>query len=152
MMIKILFVCHGNICRSPLCEFLFRHMAEKMGLGDKIYVESAATTYDEIGSDMHRGSKDVLTRHGIPFRKRKARHLEKPDYDRFDYLVGMDDENIRDMSRITGARDKIHKLLEFAGMSRDVRDPWYTHNFDETYDDAVLGCSCLLDEISEKLS
>ncbi len=144
---KILFVCHGNICRSPMAEFIFRDMVEKAGRGKEFSVASAATSYEEIGNPVHPGTARVLDRHGISYRGKYAVHLEKDDYNKYDLLICMDSANVRNTLRIIGEdkEKKVHKLLEFAGSSADVADPWYTGNFDETYTDVMSGCRALLE-------
>lgn len=148
-MIKILFICHGNICRSTMAEFVFKDMVAKEGWADQFYIESAATSREEIGNDTHPGTKRKLTKVGIPYTKRKARQVTKQDYDTYDYLIIMDQENQRGLNRIIGADSdkKVFKLLDFAGQNRDIADPWYTGNFDETYDDVVEGCQALLEKL-----
>ncbi len=145
-MIKILFICHGNICRSTMAEFVFKDMVEKLHIGDKFVIESAATSREEIGNDTHPGTKRKLTEQGIPFTKRRARQVTKADYDKFDWLILMDRENERGLSRIINSdpEHKICKLLDFADQDRDIADPWYTGNFDITYDDIVEGLEAFL--------
>ncbi len=151
-MTKILMICHGNICRSTMAEFVMKDMVNKAGLADEYYIESAATSREEIGNDTHPGTKRKLTEAGIPFTKRKARQVTKKDYDEFDYLVIMDQNNLRNLNRIItdDHENKIFKLLDFAGKNRDIADPWYTGNFDETYDDVVEGCKALLEYLENK--
>ncbi len=148
-MIKILFVCHGNICRSTMAEFVFRDMISRAGQSKEFYIESAATSREEIGNDTHPGTKAKLRENGIPFERRSARQIVKQDYKEFDYIIGMDDANVRNIMRICGGdpEHKIAKLLDYAGMDRSIADPWYTGNFDETYDDVVQGCEALLEEL-----
>lgn len=145
-MIRVLFVCHGNICRSTMAEFVFKDMASKAGKGGDFYIESAATSREEIGSDTHPGTKKKLSENGIPFTRRKARQLTKRDYEAFDYIIGMDDANVRNIMNICGGdpEGKVFKLLDFAGKDRSIADPWYTGNFDETYDDVTEGCEALM--------
>ena len=149
---KILMICHGNICRSTMAEFVMKDMVRKAGLEDKIYIESAATSREEIGNDTHPGTKRKLTEVGIPFTKRRARQVTKADYGEFDYLVIMDENNNRNLFRIIGSdpENKVSKLLDFAGKDRDIADPWYTGNFDDTYEDVVEGCEALLDYLKSK--
>ena len=151
-MIKILFVCHGNICRSPMAEFVMKDMVRKAGLETRFVIESKAARRDELGNDTHYGTKAKLRQMGIPFAKRRATLLDRSDYDAYDYLIGMDEENMRDMLRLFGGdpNGKIYKLLRFADEDRDVADPWYTGNFDETYEDVLKGCTALLRMIGKK--
>ena len=148
-MIKILFVCHGNICRSPMAEYVLADMAHRRGLSDRIAAQSAATSYEEIGNDIHRGTKGVLRAHGVPFEKRAARRMTAQDYETFDLLIGMDRANLSNMRRIAGgdAQNKIHSLLSYAGLDRDIADPWYTDDYEATFRDVVLGCGALLDAL-----
>ena len=141
-MIKILFICHGNICRSPMAEYVMKDMVRKAGCEAEFEIASAATSREEIGNDIHRGTKAKLREQGIAFEKRQARQVTKKDYEEFDYLILMDRENKRGLSRIISADpyNKVHMLLGFAGKDRDIADPWYTGNFDETYEDVVAGC------------
>ena len=149
-MIKILFVCHGNICRSPMAEFVMKDLVKKRGVDGEFYIESAATTDEEIGNDIHNGTRKKLREVGVPFEKRRARQMVRADYDRFDYLIGMDKYNVADMKYISGGdpENKIHFLLDFTyRRSESVADPWYTGDFDEAYSDIVFGCRGLLDSI-----
>jgi len=145
-MIKVLFICHGNICRSTMAEFVMKNLVAKAGCEHEFYIESAATSREEIGNDTHPGTKRKLTQMGVPFSRRRARQVTKADYDEFDYLIIMDQENLRGLNRIIGGDpdNKVYKLLEFAGKSGDIADPWYTGNFDETWDDVLEGCEALL--------
>ena len=144
-MIKILFVCHGNICRSTMAQFVFQDMVNKAGLSGNFHIDSAATSREEIGNGVHYGTRQKLQQEGIPCGNHRARQMTRKDYQEFDLLIGMDDWNIRNMQRIAGGDPdhKIRKLLEFAGSRRDIADPWYTGNFDVTYADAVEGLEAL---------
>ena len=147
-MIKILFVCHGNICRSPMAEFVLRDMVTKQGLSDQFFISSAATSTEEIGNPVHPGTRKKLKEFNITTDGKYAVQLLRKDYDRYDYLIGMDNANIRNMERMLGHRGgKIHKLLEFAGSDAEVADPWYTGDFDRTYEDIKKGCEALLAQI-----
>ena len=148
----ILFVCHGNICRSPMAEFVMKDMVRKAGLETRFVIESKAARRDELGNDTHYGTRAKLRQMGIPFAKRRATLLSKADYAAYDYLVAMDAENVHDMLRLFGGdpNGKIYKLLRFADEDRDVADPWYTGNFDETYEDVLKGCTALLRMIGKK--
>lgn len=143
---KILFICHGNICRSPMAEFVMKELVKKSGRTD-IYIESAATSTEEIGNDIHPGTKRKLREEGIPFERRAARRMTAADYSRFDLIVGMDTENIRNILRITGGdpENKVRRLLEFTDRVRDIADPWYTGDFDETFRDIDRGCRGILE-------
>lgn len=148
-MIKILFICHGNICRSPMAEFLLKHMVKEKGMAGQFQIDSAATSTEEIGNPVHYGTRRKLAQYGISVAGKTAVRMQKRDYDVYDYLIGMDDANIRNMCRIAGGDPdhKICKLLEFAGSTRDIADPWYTGNFDETYDDILEGCEAFLEKL-----
>lgn len=146
-MIRLLFVCHGNICRSTMAEFVLKDMVARRGLADEFEIESAATSTEEIGNPVHPGTVGELRRHDIGgFEKKRARQLRRDDYDAFDLIIGMDETNMRNMGRMLGGdpAGKLHKMLEFAGSTRDVADPWYTGDFDTTYEDVCDGCRGLL--------
>ena len=152
-MLSIMFVCHGNICRSPMAEFVMKDIVRKTGLESEILVESAATSTEEIGNDIHRGTRQKLTKENIPFTQRSARQITSDDYQKFDYLIGMDNENIFNMRRRwnNDPENKIFLLLEFAGKTREITDPWYTGNFESTYSDIVEGCNGLMKDILKRL-
>lgn len=145
-MIKILFICHGNICRSPMAQFVFEDMVEKAGMKDQFIIDSCATSREEIGNGVHYGTKSKLRKEGIPMHEHRARLLTKKDYEEFDYLIGMEETNIRNMKRLLGddPEHKMMRLLDFSKQPRDIADPWYTDNFDLTYSDIVEGCKALL--------
>ncbi|MBR4496332.1 MAG: low molecular weight phosphotyrosine protein phosphatase, partial [Acholeplasmatales bacterium] len=140
-MIKVLFICHGNICRSPMAEYLFIDYVNKLGMQNEFIIESRATSTEEIGNGVHYGTKRILNSLGIDCSKKKAQQLTKTDYLNYDYLIGMDDWNIHNILRIVGKDidNKVFKLLDFTDLKRDIKDPWYTHNFNETYEDIKLG-------------
>ena len=145
-MIKILFICHGNICRSPMAEFLLKSMVQEKGISDQFYIASAATSTEEIGNPVHYGTRKKLSEFGISCNGKYAVQMTRADYDRYDYLIGMDQWNIRNMQRIVGKdeKGKIRRLLDFTDHPRDIADPWYTGNFDITYEDIREGCEALL--------
>lgn len=145
-MIKVLFVCHGNICRSTMSESVFTHMINQQNLSDQFIIDSAATSTEEIGNPPHRGTVKKLREVGIPLVPHRARQITWKDYEKFDYIIGMDQWNIRNLNRmLKGDPDgKVYKLLSFAGTDRDIADPWYTGNFDVTYTDIVEGCEGFL--------
>ncbi len=146
-MIKILFVCHGNICRSTMAQSVFAHLVKSRHLEDLFEIDSAATSREEIGCTPHYGTVNKLRQVGIPVIPHRARQMTMTDYEYYDYLIGMDSANIRNMNRIAGGDPdgKIYKLTTFAHQSKDIADPWYTGNFDETYNDVLEGCEALLD-------
>ena len=149
---RILFVCHGNICRSPMGEFILKDLAAKAGLADRFHIESAATSTEEIGNPVYPPARRKLAQHGIDCAGKTARQLTADDYGRFDLLLGMDRANIRNMTHICGGdpQGKIHLLMEYAGHpGREVADPWYTGDFDATWDDVLAGCQGLLRKIEE---
>lgn len=145
-MIKVLFVCHGNICRSPMAEFVLKDMTQKQGLADKFHIASAATSTEEIGNQVHHGTRNKLKQVGISCTGKTAVQLKKSDYNNFDYIIGMDSWNLRNMMRIlrNDPQGKVSLLLDFSDDSRDIADPWYTGNFDVTYADIVEGCEAFL--------
>ena len=148
-MVKILFVCLGNICRSPMAEFVMKDLLKKHGLSDRAHVASAATSTWELGNPVHSGTKNKLAEHGISCRGKTARLLTREDYAAYDYIVGMDRSNMDDMLEIMGG-DPQHKLslmLDWCGERRDVADPWYTHNFEATWQDVTRGCAALLEHL-----
>lgn len=152
-MLDILFICHGNICRSPLAEFVMKDLTERQGLAGKFQIASAATSREELGNDIHPGTRRVLEREGIPFSSRQARQITKSDYEAYDYIIAMDRANLRNLERLLGGdpEGKFFLFLEFAGEHRDIADPWYTGNFDETYRDIKQGCTALLEFLLQQL-
>lgn len=150
-MVKVLFVCLGNICRSPMAHMVFEHMIKDLGIADSFEVDSAGTEgYNEAcNAGIHRGTKEILTRKRIPFVEHYSRKIRKSDYAYYDYIIAMDSENIADIKRIVGEdkHNKIKRLLDYTETPRNIRDPWYTGNFDETYDDVVEGCQAFLNSI-----
>ena len=149
-MIKILFICHGNICRSPMAEFVMKDMVQQANRQSQFYIASAATSTEEIGNPVHRGTREKLKSVGISTAGKTAVQMKRSDYAKYDYLIGMDSWNIRNMLMISGGdpEGKVHKLLEFAGSSRDVADPWYTGDFESTYRDILAGCQGLLKQLT----
>lgn len=150
-MLRILFVCHGNICRSPMAEFCLKDMAKKAGVSGSLEIGSAATSYEEIGNPVYPPAKRKLAEHGIGCAGKTARRMTKGDYERYDLLIGMDDENIHNMRRICGGdpKGKIRLLLDWTGRPGNVADPWYTGDFEATWRDVSEGCSKIIEEILE---
>ena len=148
-MIKVMFVCLGNICRSPMAEFVLKDLVRKRGLDSEFYIESSATSFEEVGNDVHYGTVRKLTSLGILVEHRSARRITKEDYSKFDYIIGMEERNIQNIIRIVGddKESKICKLLDFTKNPRDISDPYYTGNFDRTYDDILEGCEAFLETI-----
>ena len=146
-MIKILFICHGNICRSPMAEFVMRDLVKKAGLENRFVIASAATSTEEIGNPVYPPARRELARHGIGCAGHAARRICREDYDRYDWLIGMDRANLSNMRRLWDGdpAEKVHALLEFAGRpGQDVADPWYTGDFEATWLDVLSGCRGLL--------
>ena len=150
--IKILFVCHGNICRSPLAESVFTYMVNSFDLSDQFVIDSFATSTEEIGNPPHRGTVNKLREVGIPLVPHRAKQISWTDYANADYIIGMDTANIRNLNRMLNndPEGKIYKLLSFAGSDRDVADPWYTGDFDATYEDVTLGCKAFLEYLRQQ--
>lgn len=148
-MIKVMFVCHGNICRSPMAEFIMKKLVADSRLSDEFYIASCATSTEELGNSVYPPAKSELAKHGIDCAGKTAVQLKKSDYDKYDYFIGMDTANIRNMNRIFGSdRDgKIYKLLTFAGRGGDVSDPWYSRDFGTAYADIEEGCKGLLSHL-----
>lgn len=149
--IKVLFICHGNICRSTMSQFVFQDMINKKGLTDLFYINSAATSREEIGNGPHYGTVNKMKQVGIPVLPHRAVQMTKKDYREYDYLIGMDEANIKNMTRIAGGdpEGKIHMLLDYSDSPRAIADPWYTGNFDVTYDDVVEGCTAFFNYLDE---
>ena len=149
-MIKVLFVCHGNICRSTMAQYVFQYMVDQSGLTDSFYIDSAATSREEIGTPPHYGTQRKLKEVGIPCGDHRARQMRREEYDQFDYIIGMDSWNIRNINRIIGNGDpegKVNMVLDFTECrGQEIADPWYTGNFDETYRDVKEGCEALFEE------
>ena len=166
---SILFVCHGNICRSTMAEFVMQDLVRRAGLAQDFRIDSAATSREELGNDVHPGTRAKLAAEGVPCGHHRARQMGPADYDAFDNIVGMDQDNMDVICRLllgekgygfswrpTSAREraaadpdhKVSRLLDWAGVDRDVADPWYTGNFDATYDDVLLGCTAMLDALT----
>ncbi len=150
-MIKILFVCHGNICRSPMAEFVMKDMVQKEGIADQFYIASAATSTEEIGNPVHYGTRNKLAQVGISTAGKYAVRMERSDYQAYDYIIGMDKWNYKNMLRIAGKdpAGKISLLLDYTDHPRDVADPWYTGDFEKTYADVTAGCEGLLRHIKK---
>ncbi len=150
-MTKLLFVCHGNICRSPMAEFVMRDLVDKAGLSDQFFIASAATSAEEIGNPVYPPARRKLAEHGISCAGKTARQLRRSDYEEYDLLIGMDAANLRNMRRVCGGDDagKLHLLLDFTARPGDVDDPWYTGDFDATWRDVEAGCKGLLRALTE---
>lgn len=153
-MIRVLFICHGNICRSPMAEFIFKDMVQKQHLADNFHISSAATSTEEIwngiGNPVYPPARAKLAEYGINCDGKRAIQLTKADYAKYNFLIGMDSANIRNMGRILGGdpEGKVFKLLSFADMEQDISDPWYSGDFDRAYRDIELGCRSLLEYLT----
>lgn len=153
-MIKILFVCLGNICRSPMAEFIMKDFVKKAGLEGQFQIDSAATSTEELGNPVYPPARRKLAEHGIDCSGKTARQITRRDYDRYDYIIGMDNANIRSIRRICGGDSdgKIWRLLDFTDKPGEVSDPWYTGDFDTAWNDIKSGCHGLFDEIVKNIS
>lgn len=151
MRIRVLFVCHGNICRSTMAQFVFQDLVNKKGLQNEFYINSAATSREELGNPPHHGTVQKMRETGIPVLKHRAVQMTRQDYEEYDYLIGMDHLNLRNMKRIVGndPEQKIHLLLDYSQCPRDISDPWYTGDFDATYRDVKEGCEGFLKYLLE---
>lgn len=152
-MTKILFICHGNICRSPMAEMVFKNMIREQHLQSSFYVNSAATSREAIGDGVHYGTRRKLAQMGIPCSDHRAVQVTRADYDKYDYLIVMDNRNVTNLMRILGGdpEQKVHMLLDYAGREGEsIADPWYTGNFDITYEDIVEGCEGFLSFLREE--
>lgn len=153
---RIMFVCHGNICRSPMAEFIMKKLVREAGLQDNFFISSCATSTEEIwngrGNPVYPPAKAELKKHGISCEGKYAVQLKKGDYENYDLFIGMDSANIRNMRKIldNGRDGKIYKLLTFADRSDDVADPWYSGDFEKTYDDIYSGCTALLEYLTRE--
>lgn len=148
-MIKVLFVCLGNICRSPMAEFVMKDIVRKRGLEERFFIESAATSREAVGEGIYYGTRDILKEQKIPFTEHRARQMTKEDYQKFDYILGMEEKNIVNIKRIIGEdpENKVYRLLDFSENPRDIIDPWYYGNFDSTFYDIEEGCNQFLDYV-----
>ena len=151
-MIKVLFVCHGNICRSPMAEFVFKDLVEKSGYAAHFFISSAATSTEEIGNPVHHGTRNKLAQFHISTAGKYAVQMKKSDYEKYDYLIGMDDWNIKNINRIIGhdPEKKVYKLLDFTDNPRAIADPWYTGDFDKTYKDVKEGCEAFFEYLKQQ--
>ena len=149
--VRILFVCLGNICRSPMAEFVMKDLAEKAGLSHVLHIASAGTSDEELGNPVYPPARRKLLEHGIDPAGKTARQLQRDDYRRYDLIIGMERSNLRAMERRFGGdpEDKLHLLLDYTGRPGDVADPWYTRDFESTWRDVLEGCQGLLEKITK---
>ncbi|WP_297424844.1 low molecular weight protein-tyrosine-phosphatase [Clostridium sp.] len=150
-MVKVMFVCHGNICRSPMAEFIFKHMVKEKKLSDEFYIASCATSMEEIGNSVYSPARRKLMEHNITCEGKRSVQFRKDDYNKYDYLVAMDQKNIKNIFKIIkeDREKKVYKLLDFTNNPKDIADPWYSGDFDTTYNEIYEGCEMLLDYIIE---
>ena len=148
-MIKVLFVCHGNICRSPMAEFILKDLVKKQGLEDMFYIASAATSTEEIGNPVYPPARRKLMEHGISCEGKRARQMTRADYDKFDYLLAAEERNLINMKRITGGDPdgKMYRILDFSDRPGNIADPWYSGDFDTAYRDILRGCEAFLHRV-----
>lgn len=151
-MTRIMFICLGNICRSPMAEFVMKELVRRAGEEKEFEIASSATSREEIGNDIHYGTRRMLEEMNIPFTRRAAVQLTRADYDKYDLLLAMDTSNLRNIERIMGGdpEGKVHLLLEYAGENRSIADPWYTGNFEETWRDVLRGCEALYKSLKKQ--
>ena len=147
-MIKILFVCHGNICRSPMAEYVFKKLIQDQGLLDKFEVASAATSREEIGNDIYPPAKNCLTKHGVPFTKHSAKQVTKSDLEYYDYIIAMEDYNVKNLQRMFGDDEKYSLLLDYTEIPGDISDPWYSGDFETAFKEIEMGCRGFLEKIA----
>ena len=147
-MIKVLFICHGNICRSPMAEYIFKKLIKDAGIEESFEVDSAATSREEIGNDIYPPAKKCLKEHGIPFDVHSARQITKQDVEYYDYIIAMEDYNINNLERKFGQSYKFKRLLDFTDTPRNISDPWYTGDFETAYAEIEKGCRAFLEEIN----
>ena len=152
-MVRILFICHGNICRSPMAEYVMKYIVKENGYENYFYIASAATSMEEIGNHIHYGTRTKMREVGIPTDNRVAVQMRRSDYEKYDYIIGMDRLNYKNILRIIGEDTEGHAslLLEFSGSNRDIAYPWYTGNFDQTYEDILEGCEALLKQLMHSM-
>lgn len=148
-MIKVLFICHGNICRSPMAEFILKDLVKKQGLEDMFYIASAATSTEEIGNPVYPPARRKLMEHGISCEGKRARQMTRADYDKFDYLLAAEERNLINMKRITGGDPdgKMYRILDFSDRPGNIADPWYSGDFDTAYRDILRGCEAFLHRV-----
>ena len=148
MMTNILFICHGNICRSAMAEFIFRHLCEQAGIENRFHIASMAVSTEETGNDIYPPAKETLRRHGIPFDRHYARQIDREAFERYDLIICADRSNIRTIERMFGTSPKLTLMMHWAGEERDVSDPWYTRDFNTAYRDIYTACEGLLKHFS----
>ena len=148
-MVKILFVCHGNICRSPMAEFIMKKLVKEQGLENEFIIDSAATSTEELGNDIYPPAKQCLKRHGIPFVSRHSRQINSTDLNKYDYIIAMEEYNIGNIKRLVGDSNKYSLLLDYTGEKGDISDPWYTGDFETAYEEILDGCEGLIEHIKK---
>lgn len=149
-MVKVLFVCHGNICRSPMAEFILKKLVKDNNLEDKFKIDSAATSTEEIGNDIYPPAKECLLKHNVPFKRHSARQVTKSDLEYYDYIIAMEEYNIRNLQRLVGDSNKYSLLLDYADTNGNISDPWYSGDFETAYREILKGCNGFIERCISK--
>lgn len=148
-MIKILFICHGNICRSPMAEFIMKDLVKKQGLDNEFEITSAATSTEEIGNDIYPPAKACLSCHGVPYTRHASTRIKESDLSYYDYIIAMEDYNIQNLKRVVGDSNKYSLLLDYTDIPGNISDPWYSGDFEKAYNEINKGCIGLINKLTK---